>query len=281
MNYTLFFTLLISHIASAALPETTSYYFRWEPYTPEKSRIKVPAPNPISPQALSVSPPVALLPTTDEMINNSDSSHILPQALNAASKASSLPITPSPDRQIEPVLQENKRLANARKLTPSETQQSHFDKLLHEYHDPSKSTELRAEVFQDLQHLLNCEYDRLGQIHPTTKEQYSELQQQYDQLLMFCETVTTLSFFSADQLEKLRCYQVSMLIGVSNICGIRRENRAKIAYLKQALSIIENICQDVDDPYLIGQNFSALIMKNLCRTKIRSTEKYMSYDQRH
>ena len=275
MKYTLLFTLLIANIVSAALPETRVYY-RWDPYDPITSKVIVSAPKRTAP-----TPPAALLPTTDEMTHDSSSTHPSPHASSTALEDSSSPINQPPTRQLEAILQANEPLASAWRITPSETQKSHCDKLLQSYQDLSMSTKQRAEVFKALQHFLNSEYDRLGQIHPTTKEQYSELQQQYDQLLMFCETVTTLSFFSADQLEKLPCYQVSMLIGVSNISGIRRENRAKIAYLKQALSIIENICQDVDDPYLIGQNFSALIMKNLCQTKIRSTERYLSYDQRH
>jgi hypothetical protein len=84
---------------------------------------------------------------------------------------------------------------------------------------------------------------------------------------MFCNEIVTFTFFSTDQIQKLRCYQVSMNVGAANICGFMKDNIKQKSYLEQALTIIENIGLNVKDPYGDGSDFSIVIMKIVCRKK--------------
>ncbi|MDP3641240.1 MAG: hypothetical protein Q8R43_02265, partial [Alphaproteobacteria bacterium] len=167
----------------------------------------------------------------------------------------------------------------------SESQQADLKRWLNNLQVPSSSNNLLSskkcvEIFSDLQRFLNNEYNRLGQKFTKTPEQLSEFMQQYHKLVMFCDEVITFTLFSPDQIKKLRCYQVSMLIGSANVCGIKRDNVVKIKILERALDIIRIIEKDVVNPYGNGLDFNVTRMRDICLTMRNQTGNYLAQSQR-
>lgn len=234
---------------------------------------------------MTATSPTAPLPISFKIVDTSTEQPMSPQALTSSS-TSSTPSTDSlPVRQTKTILKELEELLKAHTITSTESQQWHLYRLLTNLEKLSTfkapiPPQGKAEMFIDLQEFLNGEHNRLGQTFARTPEQCLELQQQYHQLLIFFDALTGLTLFPTDQIEKLKCYHVSMLIGASNIACMRRDNVTKKGYLEQALSIILNIGKDIPDPYRTGQSFVVKIMFSICRKKLQITKLYMQYAQK-
>lgn len=264
MKITLFFTFLIINIANATLPTESGNavetqqaytYFRWNPYNLQIPTLAHQA----APFFTTLLPAPTPIGTRDHL-------------------AEHLPLS---ENRSETLLIDTQGLCDSHNITSSHTQQAHLDQLLKNYTAISTLRETilpdrMANVFEKLQGFLNFEYDRLGQKLSGNPAQLSEYQKQYNQLLIFCDVVTELRVFSLDQIKKLQCYQVSFLMGVANICGIKRDNASQLSHLSRALCIIRNIGTNVQDPYGIGMDFDPAVLNCVCTNKLHKTQRYLN-----
>ncbi len=271
MRLTLFFTFLITNIVSAALPAESCKaeklnqactYFRWNPYNLQAPRTVTSDPRRL------ISPPTLIAPLP------------APSPIGTRDHLSEHP--PLSENRPETLLIDTQRLCDTRNLTSLDTQQVNFDHLLQNYVKfsascPPLSPDRITGIFQHLQDFLNGEYVRLGS--RSTDQEYPALMQQYQQLLRFHRTVITLALFSSDQIEKLHCFHVTTLIGIANVCGIRRDNTSKLKYLEQALSLTKSIITDVKDPYRTKRSFYVQKVIDLCKEKLSKTRNYLSHNK--
>ncbi|QOL19540.1 hypothetical protein [Candidatus Bodocaedibacter vickermanii] len=271
MKITLFFTFLIINIANATLPtesgnavepQQACTYFEWNPYNLKAPRTVHPAPS-------LIFPPIAKVPLLDHSLS-------APAPIGMRDHLTEHP--PLSENRSETLLIDTQRLCDTRNLTLSHDQHSYIDQLLKNYikfsaSSPPLPPKRIAKIFQHLQDFLNSEYVRLGA--RSTDQQHSALMQQYQQLLRFHKTVIKLALFSPDQIKKLHCFHVSTLIGISNVCGIKKDNSAQLRYLGQALSLTKSIGTDVQTPYRTKQNFYVQKVTDFCREKLFHTQNFL------
>ena len=271
MKLILFFTFLIINIANATLPtesgnavepQQACAYFKWNPYNLKAPRTVHPAPS-------LIFPPIAKVPLLDHSLS-------APAPIVMRDHLAEHPSLS--ENRSETLLIDTQRLCDTRNLTLSHDQQSYIDQLLKDYikfsaSSPPLPPKKIAKIFQHLQDFLNSEYVRLGA--RSTDQQHSALMQQYQQLLRFHKTVIKLALFSPDQIKKLHCFHVSTLIGISNVCGIKKDNLAQLRYLDQALPLTKSIGTDVQTPYRTKQNFYVQKVTDFCREKLFYTQNFL------
>lgn len=272
MKHIVLFIFLIINIVNASQTQEALTVYVWNPYH-TNARQTLSSPEFILPETSEVTlDPASPLVSLDTKTNLSVLSMLSQDLTDFSTSTSAQPS----ETDIKLILNRLTSRFKVQKIDSLETQQAYFNQLLESYKILASAKKIITKdqfyrTFLALQCFLNREYYRLGSKLTCT------IEQEYDQLIMFCNELTAFDLFSKHQIIKLRCYSVTFLIGLANISGIRHRVENRIKYLEQGLLVTQSIGQDVKSPYLTEKNFQIDSMLSFFQDKLLRSKVYLSH----
>lgn len=133
----------------------------------------------------------------------------------------------------------------------------------------------KSDLYEAIIAFIDAEYYRLYS-HNKAPEKINALALQYDQIIIFFAHIN-FDLFERSLSEKLRCYEVTMLLGSANIYGMMRNNEKQLQLAKMAEALTQTLPYEISEAYLDGNPFYRGAVLHTCHRLQQRAQTYLSW----